>query len=114
MVTPDELGEIALSLPEAHERPAWGLRCFRVRDKIFAAHRPELGGVAVKSAEEEIAALVAGNPGIFSVPGHYRNYSMVLVQLSTVDSDELRELLTESWRRTAPAKLVRAHDAAAQ
>lgn len=110
MLTPDQLAEIALALPAAHERPAWGLRCFRVRDKIFAVARPDLGGFAVKAAAEEIAAMVAEQPDVFSVPSHYEGYGMVLVHTDAVDPDEAREVLVESWRRTAPKALVAALD----
>jgi hypothetical protein len=36
---------------------------------------------------------------------------MVLVRFDAVDGDELRELLTESWRIRAPKKVVAAFDA---
>jgi hypothetical protein len=32
------------------------------------------------------------------------------VQLSTVDAEELRELVVEAWRQTAPKKLVNSYD----
>jgi hypothetical protein len=35
----------------------------------------------------------------------------VLVRFAAVDQDEMRELLTESWRIRAPKKLVQAFDA---
>ena len=38
-------------------------------------------------------------------------YGWTSIQLSTVDADELGELITEAWRRTAPKKLVAAYDA---
>lgn len=112
MLTLDQVAELALGLPGAHERPAWGLRCFRVRDKIFAVVRPDLGGFAVKAAEDEIVAMAAEQPEVFSVPTHYRGYGMVLVQTERVDPAEAREVLVESWRRTAPPALIRAFDAA--
>ncbi|MGW0519806.1 MmcQ/YjbR family DNA-binding protein [Crossiella sp. NPDC003009] len=111
MVTPEELHALALALPEAHERPAWGRACFRVKDKIFASMSPDGVEVAVKVAEDERHALVAGDPDTFSVPPHYRNWSMVVIQLATVEPDELRELLTEAWRTTAPKRLLAAFDA---
>ena len=38
-------------------------------------------------------------------------YGWVQVQLSNVDENELRELLIEAWRRTAPKRLVKDYDA---
>lgn len=106
MVTPEELHALALALPQAHERPAWGRPSFRVKDKIFASMSPDGVEVAIKVAEDERQALVAGDPATFSVPPHYQNYGMVVVQLATADLDELRELLTEAWRMIAPKRLL--------
>ncbi len=36
---------------------------------------------------------------------------MVLVRYAEVDVEELRELLTDSWRLRAPKRVVRAFDA---
>ncbi|MGO1055847.1 MmcQ/YjbR family DNA-binding protein [Crossiella sp. CA198] len=110
MVTPEELSSLALALPEAHERPAWGRTCFRVKDKIFASMSPDGVEVAIKVAEDERLALVAGDPDTFSVPPHYQNWGMVVAQLDTVQADELGELLTEAWRMTAPKRLLAAFD----
>lgn len=109
MITLAEVRKLALSLPAATERPAYGMPCFRVRDKIFTS-MPAEGWIAVKTTYGERAALVAGNPAAFSVTQHYRNYPMVVVTLAAVDPDELRELVIEAWRLTAPKRLVAAFD----
>lgn len=109
---PDDVRTVALALPEATERPAWDMACLRVRDKIFASMPPGEEWVAIRLAEGENAALAAERPEVFSVPHHYRNSTMVVVQLAGVDRDELAELLTEAWRLRAPARLAAAFDAA--
>jgi len=50
------------------------------------------------------------DPETFYITNHYLNYPAMLVRLSTVQPDDLRKLITESWRRSAPAKLVAAYD----
>ncbi|MBV8735637.1 MAG: MmcQ/YjbR family DNA-binding protein, partial [Solirubrobacterales bacterium] len=40
MATLDDVGRIALSLPEAAEQPLHGLRSWRLRDKLFVWERP--------------------------------------------------------------------------
>ena len=55
-------------------------------------------------------ALIAANLTAFYTTPHYEGYAAVLVNLDAVDLDELRELITESWRLTAPVKLRRAFD----
>ncbi|MDN7123002.1 hypothetical protein INN71_16585 [Nocardioides sp. ChNu-153] len=56
------------------------------------------------------AALVAADGPFFTVP-HLDGHDGVLVQesrLGEITRGELREVLTESWLRNAPPKLVRA------
>jgi len=59
----------------------------------------------------EREALTQEQPETFVVTDHYRDYPMVIMRLATVDPDELRELLIESWRRVAPKRLVAEFDA---
>ena len=110
--SPDDVRATALALPETTERPAWGMACLRVRDRIFASMPPDETWVAVRLAEGENRALAAERPDVFSVPQHYRNSTMVVVALAEVDRAELDELLTEAWRLRAPARLRAAFDAA--
>ena len=58
----------------------------------------------------EKEALIAANPDAFYSTSHYDGYAAVLVNLAAVDLDELRELITESWRLKAPVKLRRAFE----
>src|SRR5215216_905289 len=89
MITADELRQAALSLPEAVERETWGHPTFRVRNKMFAA------------------------PETFGVPAYVGRHGWVSIQLATADPAEVRELLTEAWRQTAPKRLVASFDATA-
>jgi hypothetical protein len=109
--TSADVRAIALALPEATERPAWDMACLRVRDKIFASMPPAETWVAIRLADGENRALAAERPDVFSVPHHYRNSTMVVVDLAAVERDELAELLTEGWRLRAPARLRAAFDA---
>ncbi|TFV57754.1 MmcQ/YjbR family DNA-binding protein [Geodermatophilus sp. DF01-2] len=110
--TPDDVRAAALALPETTERPAWDMACLRVRDRIFASMPPDETWVAIRLGEGENRALAAERPGVFSVPHHYRNSTMVVVRLAAVDPAELAELLTEAWRLRAPARLRAAIDGA--
>lgn len=110
--TADDVRAIARRLPEVTERPAWDMACLRVGDRIFASMPPDETWVAVRVGEGENRALAAERPAVFSVPHHYRNSPMVVVQLAAVDRQELAELLTEAWRLRAPARLRAAAEAA--
>ena len=112
MITAEEFRRAALSLPEAEERETWGHPTFRVRDRLFATLSDDGQLASVKATREEQAALVAAAPETFGVPAYVGRHGWVSVQLATADPDEVRELLVEAWRRTAPRRLAAAHDPA--
>jgi hypothetical protein len=110
--TEDDVRRIALSLPATTEKPSYGTPGFRVKDKLFARIREEGDVLAVWCGDlEEKDVLIAAEPDKFFSTPHYDGHPMVLVRFAGVDVDELAELLTESWRLRAPAKLVAAFDA---
>jgi len=47
------------------------------------------------------------NPEAYFVTPHYKTYPGVIVRLSTVDQQQLKALLADSWRLVAPKRLVR-------
>jgi hypothetical protein len=115
MVTAKDVRRLALSLPEATERPAWNQPTFRVRDKIFAALSRDGESMGFKVSKEERAELIAGEPGkFFFIDGHDNNYNWARVRFDSVDTEELGELIVEAWRRTAPRQLVKAYDEASR
>ena len=111
MVTADEARALALSLPGAEERSHVGTADFRVRGKIFATlPRPDRMVVRIEPASQ--AVLLAAEPGTFALAaGAWGLKGWTVVSLNTVDSDVLRDLVTDSWRRLAPKRLAAAYDA---
>ena len=67
---------------------------------------------SVKATRQEQAALLAAAPDTFGIPAYVGRHGWVSIQLATVDPAELRELLVEAWRQTAPKRLVAAYDSA--
>jgi hypothetical protein len=111
MVTFDQFLAMGLALPSAAERLTWETEVtLRVGEKIFAMGTPESGRVCVKASKEEQAALLSADPDTYSVAPYVGRHGWVLIELGRVGADELRELVTEAWRRTAPKKLVRTFD----
>ncbi len=110
-----DVQRMVAELPGAEEVfvPEWGHPTFRVRGKMFAGGSPESPTISVKASKEEQASLIAERPESFAVAPYVGRYGWVDVTLSTVDADELRELIIEAWRRTAPKRLVAAYDASA-
>jgi hypothetical protein len=101
---------IALGLPEAEERETWETATFRVRNKIFVMFSDRERELWIKSTHDEQAALTSMNPNTFFVPPYVGPSGWVGVRIRTADRDEMRELITEAWRLTAPKRLVRSFD----
>jgi hypothetical protein len=102
----------ALTLPEAVEQDHHGMRSFRVRGRIFATV-PDDDHLRVMVDEGEIRAAVAEDPEAFAEFWWGARLSCVVVDLRAAPPDQVRELLTDAWRRRAPRTLVRAFDGAA-
>jgi hypothetical protein len=102
--------KLALSLPEAEERETWGTATFRVRNKIFVMFGEGGKEAWVKSTHDEQRALIAMDPDTFSFPPYVGSGGWVGVRFAGVDASEMRELITEAWRMTAPKRLVKTFD----
>jgi hypothetical protein len=110
MITADEFRRAALALPQAEERETWGHPTFRVRDRMFASLSDDGQVGGIKTSKQEQLALVAAAPETFGVPAYVGRHGWVSVQLATADPTEVRELLVEGWRQTAPKRLVATYD----
>ena len=58
----------------------------------------EPGSLGVRIDFDHRDALLAEAPETYYVTDHYVNYPVVLVRLSQIRIDELRDLLTSAWR----------------
>ncbi len=115
MVDEADVRRIARSLPETIERPSYRMPGYRVRDKLFARLREDGESFVVWCADEgEKHALVAAEPDKFFSTPHYDGHPVLCVRFAGIDVGELTELLTESWRLRAPAKVRERFDAAHQ
>jgi len=97
---------LALSLPETAEAPHHDMTSFRVAGKIFATMPPEGGRIHVFLEEDEVAAYCAEFPGAVEELWWGRKRRGCRVVLARATTALLREMLTESWRRKAPKKLL--------
>lgn len=95
-----------MGLPEAKEILTWGEHpTFRVRRKIFAIAGENPDRVSIKATPEVQADLIDLDPGTFSTAPHVGRYGWVLVDLARVEPEQIRPLLVEAWRMTAPKRL---------
>ncbi len=80
----------------------YGAGAVKVHGKLLAcipSHKSaEPNSLALRIDPEDRAELIAAAPDVYYAPAHYLNYPMVLVRLSRVDPDVLRDLLGMAWR----------------
>lgn len=79
---------------------------FSVHGKRFGYYWPRTQTVGLKQTIVEQRALVAERPDVFEEQFTSGGFGWVVVQLAGVDRAELRELVYEAWRLTAPDELV--------
>ncbi|MFP5019228.1 MmcQ/YjbR family DNA-binding protein [Pseudonocardia phyllosphaerae] len=107
----DDVVRIGCALPGVEESTSYRTPALKVRGKGFARLRTEAeGGLVLFCGLDEKAALLASGDRAFFTTPHYDGHGAVLVDLTRIGSDQLSELIEESWRRKAPVSLVRAHD----
>jgi hypothetical protein len=112
-LTLDDVRELALSMPEVEETTAYGMPAFKAGKTRFAG-RPierrdvEPNSLGVHVSFEERDRLIASRPDVYYLTEHFAPYPAVLVRLSNMRHDELRELLDRAWHfareRQRPAK----------
>lgn len=105
-VTFDTVRRFGLALPETEASTSYGTPALKVRGKLFARLREDGDSLVLRSDLVERDLLLAANPKVFYITEHYREYPWVLVRLSSVEPDELQELLRDAWSRVAPKRLV--------
>ena len=109
---------IGRTLPDVDVTTAWGQPSLKVRGRMFvcvASHKsaePNTLVVMMDLADRD--ALVEDDPGTYYLKEHYVNYPCVLVRLSRVRADALRDLVTGAHRfmssvtRTRPTRRSKA------
>src|SRR5437773_2027959 len=93
----DVVRELARRLPDVEESTGHGAPSLKVRGKLLtcpAIHKSaEPDSLVVKIGFDQRAELIAADPDVYYVTNHYVNYPTVLVRLSRIHRDSLRDLL---------------------
>jgi hypothetical protein len=101
-LTFDTIEELARDLPGVERGTAYGEPALTVHGKMFAcvpSHRSaEPHSLAVRIDFADRDELLANDPDVFYLKEHYVDYAVVLVRLSRIHRDALRDLLLMSWK----------------
>jgi hypothetical protein len=110
----EQVRDWVLALPGGREVlvESWGHPTLRVGDKMFATGAPDSSTMSVKASKDDQAELIASAPETYAIAAYVGRFGWVRVDLTTADPDELRQIVVEAWRSTAPKKLVREYDSA--
>jgi hypothetical protein len=93
---------IGLTLPGVEEGTTYGSPALKLRGKLLAcmaSHKSaEPNSLVVRLNFEQRDAMIADDPGTYYLKPHYVGYPSVLVRLSRVSRDALKDLLLAAWR----------------
>jgi hypothetical protein len=123
MATIEDVAQLAGQLPEVTEGERHGNRTWAVAGKGFAWERafskadirrfgdtppPEgpILAVRVEDLGEKEAVLAAHPRAFFTIP-HFDGYAAVLIQLTAVSTEALREAIVDGWLACAPPTLAK-------
>jgi len=95
----DTVREIARTLPGAEESTSYRTPAFKVKGKLFARQHQDGESLVIPVDFEAREEMMNAAPEKFYITDHYLNYPYLLVRMSKVTVDELRDLLTGAWRR---------------
>jgi hypothetical protein len=105
MADADDVRRLALALPYVEEIDSDGFD-FRVGDKGFVWSYPERRPGQRRVIRTDIAVLYVGDEAekqalLLGEPG-YDGMPLVMLRLTEVDVERLRELVLDAWRMRAP------------
>jgi hypothetical protein len=105
-ITYDTVRRLALALPGVEESTSYGTPALKVNGKLFVRWRNEVDPdtIVLKMTFEQREGLMADDPEAYFITDHYLNYPWVLVRLSKVTHDALRELLHIGHQNASSSK----------
>jgi hypothetical protein len=104
---PKEFGEvrrIALALDNVEEGTSYGTAAFKVGGELFVRMHQDGESLVVRTDFEQREELMASDPETYYITDHYLNYEWILIRLSRVHPDALRDLVRMAWRLASTSK----------
>ena len=98
----DTVRKIGLALPGVEESTAYGSPSLKIHGKLLACiainRSAEPGSLMVRVDFDDRAEMLAADPDVYYVTDHYVPYNAVLVRLSRVSPDVLRDLIGMAYK----------------
>jgi hypothetical protein len=103
--------KLASRLPGVEVGTSYGTPAIKVKGKLMARFRSEAEGwLAVRCDFLTREMLLQAAPQVFHLTDHYKDYPMILVDLSAIQKAALVDILEQAWRLTASKKAIREFD----
>ena len=95
--------------PGVEEGRSYGTCALKVKGKLLVRMRePDVLVLCCEIDEKEFLMMAA--PEIYFETDHYKGWPAVLVRLSEIEPEELKERIEKTWRSLAPKRLVEEYD----
>ena len=107
----DTVSKLARHLPGVVESTSYGTRALKVHKRLIARLKEDGKTMTLRVDFASRDLMLRDNPSLFFLTDHYRDYPTILLRLAVVRADQLKELIEDAWRLTAPPRLVAAYDA---
>src|SRR4051794_12457791 len=102
---------VGTGFPGVEESTSYGTPSLKVRGKFMCRLRTNPDALVVRVIDlADREALLLGQPDVFFITPHYREYPAILVRMEAVDTAQLDELIEDAWRLQAPKKLLAEYD----
>jgi hypothetical protein len=106
-VTLADVRAFALPLPRTYERLIRDQTKFKVGQYVYLSVSPDETTMGFGYPKQERAGLIASDPVKFLPPVKSdERYNWVVVRLTEIDRDELREIVQDAWRMVVPKRLA--------
>ena len=97
-VTFKDVRRLVSSLKGVEEGTSYGTLAFKIGGKLIARLKEDGESLVVGTTFEEREEMMAAEPEAYYITDHYLKYPWVLVRLSRVSPDALRDLLNRALR----------------
>ena len=110
-ITKAQFRKIALSFPQASEKPSYGKPSIFIAKKFFTRLREEDDSIVwIVGSMDERDHLLEIDPKTYFITEHYRDYPSVLARTARLSETMLKKMLERRFRAIAPKKLLRKVD----
>lgn len=105
-ITYDAVRKMALTFPNVEESTSYGTPALKVKKKLFVRWRNEVDPdtIVLPMPFDQREDLMAADPETYFITDHYLEYPGVLVRLSKLHPDALRDLLQTGYRAALASK----------